>query len=49
MQFAGYTPKYKGEVVASAIMAYRKIRDMDKQNIQPLYRPKTREKVRRQK
>ena len=38
MQFAGYTPKFKGEIVCSATKAYKKLRDMDRQNTQPLYR-----------
>ena len=48
MQFAGYTPEFKGEVVQSAFNAHRKLCDMDRQVTQPLYRPKTWERVERQ-
>ena len=41
MQFAGYTPEFKGEVVRSAFKAHRKLFDKDRQGTQPLYRPKT--------
>ena len=49
MQFAGYTPKFKGEVVRSAMKAYRKLVDMERQGVQPLYRPKNWKRVERQK
>ena len=49
MQFSGYTPKFKGEVVRSAMNAYRKLLDMDSQGTQPLYRPKTWKRIERQK
>ena len=49
MQFSGYTPRFRGKVVKSAVKAYRKLLDMNEQGTQPLYRPKSWEKVRRQK
>ena len=48
MQFSGYNPKFKSEVVKSALNAYRKLLDMDEQGTQPLYRPRNWERVRRQ-
>ena len=34
IQFSGYTPKFKGEVVKSALKAYRKLLDMDEQTLE---------------
>ena len=48
MQFSGYTPKFKAEVVKSALKAYRKLLDLDEQGTQPLYRPRNWERVNRQ-
>jgi hypothetical protein len=40
MQYTGYDQQFRFEVVKSALKAYRKILEMDREGLRPLYRPK---------
>ena len=40
MQYTGYDQQFRFEVVKSALEAYRRILEMDREGVRPLYRPK---------
>ena len=49
LQFSGYSRKFRGEIVQSALNAYQIIREKEEQGVQPMYRTKMWNRVERQK